>query len=61
MGKYPELKNADQQPERVRELTQKASEVAKQFLGSMNKVMPYMNDTEVQEAQQRIGTVWKNS
>ncbi len=61
MGKYPELKNADQQPERVRALTKKAAEVAKQFLGSMNKVMPYMNDPDVQEAQARIGSVWQKS
>ena len=60
MGKYPELKNADQQPERVREMTNKAADVAKQFLGSMSKVMPYMQDPEVQEAQNRIGTVWQN-
>ena len=61
MGKYPELKNADQQPEKVRELTEKAAEVAKQFLGSMSKVMPYMQDPEVQEAQKRIGEVWQNT
>ena len=60
MGKYPELKNADQQPERVREMTKKAADVAKQFLGSMRKVMPYMQDPEVQEAQNRIGAVWQN-
>ncbi len=61
MGKYPELKNEDQQPERVKALTQKSAEVAKQFIGSMTKVMPYMNDPQVREAQERIGTVWKNS
>ncbi len=61
MGKYPELKNADQQPERVREMTEKAAEVAQQFLGSMSKVMPYMQDPEVQEAQARIGAVWQKS
>lgn len=60
MGKYPELKNEDKQPERVKALTQKAAEVAKQFVGSMTKVMPYMNDPEVRQAQERIGSVWKN-
>ncbi len=61
MGKYPELKNEDQQPERVKALTQKAAEVAKQFVGSMPKIMPYMNDPDVQKAQMRMAAVWKNS
>lgn len=61
MGKYPELKNADQQPERVREMTKRAAEVAEPFLGSMSKVMPYMQDPEVQQAQARIGAVWQKS
>ncbi len=61
MGKYPELKNRDQQPERVRELTRRAAEVAQEFMGSMRKVMPYMNDPAVQEAQARIGQVWQQS
>ncbi|MEJ2154072.1 MAG: hypothetical protein P8X96_01950 [Desulfobacteraceae bacterium] len=59
MGKYPELKDEDQQPERVKALTQKAAEVAKQFVRSMPKVMPYMNDADVREAQARIGAIWK--
>ncbi len=60
MGKYPELKNEAKQPERIKALTQKATEVAQQFIGSMAKVMPYMNDPEVRQAQERIGSVWKN-
>jgi uncharacterized protein YjgD (DUF1641 family) len=61
MGKYPELKNEDQQPERVKALTQKAAEVAKQFMSSMPKIMPDMKDPDVQEAQARIMAVWKNT
>ena len=55
--KYPELKDKSNPPEELKESQQKAEEMSKKMAGSMMKMMTYMMDPEVQEAQKRLGSV----
>ena len=52
--KYPELKDPNNIPEELKEMQAEAAEVGKKMGGSMMKVMPYMQDPEVQKAQKRL-------
>jgi uncharacterized protein YjgD (DUF1641 family) len=52
--KYPELKDRDNIPEELKEMQAEAAEVGKKMGGSMMKLMPYMQDPEVQKAQKRL-------
>ena len=52
--KYPELRDRDNVPEELRELQAEAEEVAKKMGSAMRKLMPYMQDPEVQKAQKRL-------
>ncbi|MBC2717353.1 MAG: hypothetical protein HF978_18770 [Desulfobacteraceae bacterium] len=52
--KYPELKDENSQPEEFKELRKKGDAMEKKFAGSFMKTMKYMNDPEVQKAQQRL-------
>ncbi|MBN2591699.1 MAG: hypothetical protein JXA96_17670 [Sedimentisphaerales bacterium] len=58
--KYPELKDKNNIPEELKECQKRAEEAAQKFTSSMMKAMPYMNDPEVQKAQQRMGEVMMN-
>ena len=55
--KYPEIKDQSNQPEELKESQKKAEEMGKKMVGSMMKLMPYMVDPEVQQAQKRLGEV----
>lgn len=52
--KYPELRNAKNYPEELKEMRAEAAELAKKMGSSMMKVMPYVQDPEVQKAQKRL-------
>ena len=52
--KYPELKDRDNVPEELKEMQTEAEEVGKKMGSAMMKLMPYMQDPEVQKAQKRL-------
>jgi hypothetical protein len=52
--KYPELRDRDNLPEELKEMQAEAAEVGKKMGGAMTKLMPYMQDPEVQKAQKRL-------
>lgn len=52
--KYPELENASDLPEELKEWQEKATAAAQKMAASMMKIMPYMSDPEVQKAQERM-------
>jgi hypothetical protein len=52
--KYPELKDRNNVPEELKEMQAEAAEVGKKMGRSMMKLMPYMNDPDVQKAQKRL-------
>ena len=52
--KYPELKDSNNVPEELKEVREDAAEVGKKMGDSMMKLMPYMQDPEVQKAQKRL-------
>ena len=55
--KYPELKDQSAVPEEMKETQKKAEEVGAKMGAAMMKVMPYMQDPEVQKAQKRLGQI----
>ena len=55
--KYPELKDKNNPPEELKESQNKAEESGKKIVGTFMKVMPYMEDPEVQKAQQRLSAI----
>ena len=55
--KYPELKDRNNVPEELKEMQAEAAEVGKKMGSSMMKLMPYMQDPEVQKAQKRLQEV----
>lgn len=52
--KYPELKNNQNPPEPLKKVQTRMEEAGKKMMGAMMKAAPYMNDPEVQKAQQRL-------
>jgi len=52
--KYPELKDKKNPPEELQESQKAAQEMGVKMMGSMMKLMPYMNDPEVRKAQKRL-------
>jgi hypothetical protein len=52
--KYPELKDPNNIPEELKEMQTEAAEVGRKMGSSMMKLMPYMQDPEVQKAQKRL-------
>ena len=58
--KYPELSDSDNPPEELMELQKKTQASAQKFVGSMMKIAPYMNDPEVQKAQERMDAIMRN-
>jgi hypothetical protein len=52
--KYPELKDPNNIPEELKEMQAEAAEVGRKIGGSMMKLMPHMQDPEVQKAQKRL-------
>jgi len=58
--KYPELKDDSNPPEELKESQKRAEEVSMKMGGSMMKIMPYMRDEEVRNAQKRLGKVMMN-
>jgi len=57
--KYPELKNHENPPEELVETQKQAEEIAGKMAGTMMKLMPYMKDPEVRNAQKRLGSIMK--
>jgi uncharacterized protein YjgD (DUF1641 family) len=55
--KYPELRDRNNVPEELKEMQAEAAEVGKKMGTSMMKLMPYMQDPEVQKAQKRLQEV----
>ncbi len=55
--KYPELKDRNKAPEELKELQAKAQEMGRKMGAAMRKLMPYMQDPEVQKAQKRLQAV----
>lgn len=52
--KYPELKDNQNVPEPLKKVQSRMEEAGQKMVGSMMKIAPYMNDPEVQKAQQRL-------
>jgi hypothetical protein len=52
--KYPELTDRTGPPEELKESEKKVEEVSMKMVGTMMKIMPYMQDPEVQKAQKRL-------
>ncbi len=52
--KYPELKDRNKVPEELKETQEEAQEMSKKMGSSMMKLMPYMNDPDVQKAQKHL-------
>jgi len=55
--KYPELRDRNNVPEELKEMQAEAAEVGKKMGSSMMKLMPYMQDPEVQKAQKHLQEV----
>ena len=55
--KYPELEDASDLPEELKDSQEKLEALGQKFAGSMMKLMPYLNDPEVQKAQERMNAV----
>jgi hypothetical protein len=55
--KYPELKDHNNPPDELKESQKEAEEMGKKMMATMMKIMPYMDDPEVQKAQERLGKV----
>lgn len=55
--KYPELEGASEAPPELAEVQTTMEEAGKKMVGSMMKIMPHMQDPEVQKAQQRLDKV----
>ena len=55
--KYPELRDRNNVHEELKEMQAEAAEVGKKMGTSMMKLMPYMQDPEVQKAQKRLQEV----
>ena len=55
--KYPELKNNQNPPEPLKKVQSRMEEAGKKMMASMMKAAPYMNDPEVQKAQQRLDSL----
>ena len=58
--KYPELQTMDKLPDELVKAQNRLEEVSKKFSNSMMKMMPYMNDPEVQKAQERMNQLMQN-
>jgi hypothetical protein len=58
--KYPELKNSQNPPEPLKKIQTRMEEAGQKMMGSMMKAAPYMNDPEVQKAQQRLDSLKMN-
>jgi hypothetical protein len=52
--KYPELRDPETVPEKLKSTTEEQKEVMRNVSSSFMKAMPYMQDPEVQAAQKRI-------
>jgi uncharacterized coiled-coil DUF342 family protein len=55
--KYPELKEKDNPPEELKASQKEAESVGRKMIGTYQKIMPYMGDPEVKEAQERISAI----
>ena len=55
--KYPELKNAETLPDELKKTEQEMETVGREFGASFMKLMPYMADKKVQEAQARLSKI----
>ena len=58
--KYPELQTMDKLPKELEDAQKRLNEVSQKFTASMIKMMPYMNDPEVQKAQERMDMLMQN-
>ena len=58
--KYPELQTAEDLPEELQMSEQEMETVSRDFGASFMKLVPYMSDPEVQQAQQRLSQVMSN-
>ena len=55
--KYPELESAEKLPEELKKTEQEMEAVGREFGASFMKLMPYMADKKVQEAQARLSKI----
>ena len=55
--KYPELNTSDTPPEELKESTEKAEAVSKKMSNAMMANIAYLNDPEVQKAQQHMAEI----
>ncbi|MCD4675954.1 MAG: hypothetical protein K8S18_08160 [Desulfobacula sp.] len=53
--KYPELMNAEDLPDKVKQSQAKATQIGLDFASSFMKTMKYITDPDVAQAQKRMG------
>ncbi|MCK5165216.1 MAG: hypothetical protein KAQ72_15935 [Desulfobacula sp.] len=58
--KYPELMNAKDLPEKVKQSQAKATQIGLDFASSFMKTMKYITDPGVAQAQKRMGEVMQS-
>ena len=56
---HPELKNKDNQPDDLKASNKKAEELGRKMGSAFSKVIPYMEDANVQKAQERIAEIMR--
>lgn len=59
--KYPELMDVNNPPEALKESQAAQEAVSKKMVSAMMKMMPYMSDPDVQEAQLRMQAAMANA
>lgn len=55
--KYPELKDPDNIPEKLKPIKERSDQMAKQMPGTFMKAMQYVNEEKVKVAFERLGQV----
>ncbi len=55
--KYPELQNMSTPPKELEESKKRMEEVSQKYTSSMMKLVQYVNDPQVQKAQERMSQV----
>ncbi len=55
--KYPELKDKSNPPEELKEIDRRVKETSKKMVDAMMKLMPYMMNPKVLNAEKRLGSI----
>jgi len=56
-AKYPELANMESPPAELQPITERMEQLGGRMAGAMMKIIPFMNEPEVQAAQERMAEI----